>query len=244
MNANARDALRIVLAALQSAEKPCREARTCSQFRHAFHPGDRGDRHDPRHDRDIDADKFTTIAEIQEIAVIEEKLGHNVVRSSVYLLFQIFHLEQSVGSRWVPFRESCHTNSKSATVRMVTRFVKLSNEFDQIDRMLEVIVCLAILVAFWGIAAKREDIADACLRVTFENSGDLRFVVTHAREMGDRIERGRALDTHDEIMGQLPCRTTRPVSDADEMRLIGFQLPNGSIKTFHRFGTLWREKLK
>ena len=83
VNANARDALRVVLAALQSAEKPCREARTCSQFRHAFHPGDRGDRHHPRHDRDIDADKITTIAEIQEIAVIEEKLSHDVVRSSV-----------------------------------------------------------------------------------------------------------------------------------------------------------------
>ena len=52
------------------------------------------------------------------------------------------------------------------------------------------------------------------------------------------------LDAHDKIMSQLSRRATRTVSDADEMRLIGFQFTNGSIETFHASGTLWRKKFK
>ena len=244
VNAHARDAFRIVLAALQSAEKPCREPRACGQFGHAFHPANRRDWHDPRHDRDVNADKLTTITKIKEVAIIEEKLGDNVVSSRIYLLPQIIHLQQPIGSSWMSFRKSRDANSESTPVGMVSRFTELSNEFHQIDRVLEVIIRLSIRIAFWGIATERKNIADACLRVTFENSGDLRFVVAHTREMRDRVQRGRPLDPHDKIMRQLSCGTTRTVSDADEVRLVGFQLPNGSIETFHRLGTLWWEKLK
>jgi hypothetical protein len=244
VNAHARDAFRIVLAALQSAEKPCREACACSQFGHAFHPADRGDRHDSRHDRDVNADKLTTITKIKEVAIVEEKLGDNVVRSRIDLLFQIIHLQQPIGCSWMSFRKSRNANSESAPVGMVSRFTELSNEFDEINRVLEVIIRLSIRGAFWGIATEGKNIADACLRVAFENSGDLRLVVAHTREMRNRVQRGRPLDPDDKIMGHLSCRAPRTVSDADEVRLVGLQLPNGSIETFHRLGTLWGEKLK
>ena len=49
-----------------------------------------------------------------------------------------------------------------------------------------VVVCLAILVAFWRIATKRENIAYPCLGVTLEDAGDLRLRLADAGEVGDR----------------------------------------------------------
>ena len=64
-------------------------------------------------------------------------------------------------------------------------------------------------------------------RVAFENFGDLCLLVADAGEMGNRIQGGRSLDAHDEVVGELTRRATGAVGYTDEMRLIGFQLADG-----------------
>ena len=126
---DARDAFRIVLAALQGAQEPGWEPRSGGEFGHALHAADRRDRHDSGDDGNVDARQFAAVAKIQKIAVVEEKLGDDVVRSGVDLLLEIIHLQEPVWSRRMAFGKSRDTNAESTPVRMSSRFVELRMNF-------------------------------------------------------------------------------------------------------------------
>src|SRR5262249_20350458 len=72
LNADAPDHLGIVLATLQSAEKPGREAGAARQLGHAFASANRGNRHDSSNNRDVNLAQSTPLAEIEEVVIIKK----------------------------------------------------------------------------------------------------------------------------------------------------------------------------
>ena len=85
VDADALDHFFIVAATLQGAEEFGRKSRATCQLRDAPEAAHRSDRHDSRDDGDADASQLAAFAEIVEVAVVEEKLGDDVIRAGVDL---------------------------------------------------------------------------------------------------------------------------------------------------------------
>ena len=152
VNAHTRDAFWIVLASMQGAQEPGRKPRSRGEFGHASHPANRCNRHYSGNDGNIDACQLASVAKIQKIPVIEEKLRDNVVRSGVDLLLEVIHLQEPIWRGRMAFGKSRNANPESAPVRMNLQFVEFPNEPHQIGRMLEIVIRLPVFQAFAGVA--------------------------------------------------------------------------------------------
>ena len=85
----------------------------------------------------MDASQSATFSEIEKVAIIEEQLRHNVVRTGVYFRLEVVHLNQAIRRRRMTFGKTRHTDAETAAIRMRSRFIESSNEPNQINRMLE-----------------------------------------------------------------------------------------------------------
>ena len=97
-------------------------------------------------------------------------------------------------------RETGHSNPETAVVRMRTGLIELANEFHQIDGMLERVPRFIVGNSSRPISAERENVSNGRLRVSKENGFDLRFVVTDAGKVGNRVELCCVLNAFDEIV--------------------------------------------
>jgi len=97
-------------------------------------------------------------------------------------------------------RETSYADPETATVRMRAGFVESSNEFDQIDRMLERVQRLIVSNADRPIATERENVSNSRFRVPKENLIDLLFVVADACQMRNRIQLCSVLNALDKIV--------------------------------------------
>lgn len=89
----------------------------------------RRDGHDAGDDGDVDAGEITAFAEVEEVVVVEEELGADVVRAGVDFLLQVIHLEKPVGRFGVSFWEA----SDSDPERVVVAGVKVVDVADEIS---------------------------------------------------------------------------------------------------------------
>ena len=102
----------------------------------------------------MDARQFASVAKIEKIAVVEEKLGHNIIGTGIDLLLEVIHFQEPVGRGWVAFGKPRDANAKSALIRMNTRFVEFSDKSHKVDRVLKVVVGFAIFQTLRSVAAE------------------------------------------------------------------------------------------
>ena len=86
-----------------------------------FMPLIEDNRHDSGNDGDVDARQFAAVAKIEKIAVVEEKLGHDVVRAGVDLLLEVIHFQEPIRGGGMAFGKSRDADAKPARVRMSAR---------------------------------------------------------------------------------------------------------------------------
>ena len=80
----------------------------------------------------------------RKVAVVEEKLGHNVVRAGIDLLLEVIHFQEPVWRGRMAFGKSRDANAKPTPVGVNLPIVELPNESHKVGRMLEVVISLAI----------------------------------------------------------------------------------------------------
>ena len=112
----------IFAAALQGAEQFRGKTRATGQFRDSPAAAHGCYRHDPRDDWNPNAGELTALAEVVEIAVVEEKLRDDVVCAGIDLCFQVIHFHQPVGGCRVAFRENPRPQSRTHEDRDAFRF--------------------------------------------------------------------------------------------------------------------------
>ena len=141
--------------------------------------------------------------------------------------------------------KSRDADAKSAPVR-IDRRVPLNFRMNlyQVGRMLKIVVGLAVFQALRSVASQGKNVAHARRGVAFKNLGDFVLLMADTGEMRDRTQGSRLSDAHDEVVGELSRRTAGAIGHADEMRLIGLQLADGLVKTFHRLGAFRRKEFK
>ena len=110
------------------------------------------------------------------------------------------HLDQSIRRRWMSFRETGYADSKSPRIRMCARFVESSNELYQVNCVLERVSRFIVSNVLGTISPESENVPNRRLGVSKQNVLDLFFIMTDARQVRDRIQLCRVLNTLDEIV--------------------------------------------
>jgi hypothetical protein len=244
VDADAADHLAIVVATLEGAQKLGGKAGAAGELGDAFEAAHGGDRHDAGDDRDVDAGERTTFAEIEEVAIIEEELGDDVVGAGVDLRFEVIHFDQSIRRRRMAFRETGHTDPETAAIGMRAGFVEFANELHQIDRVLEDVGGFVVDASVGRIATQGENISDAGLGVAPQNRFDLAVLVADASEVRDRVEFRSGLNALDEVVREIARGATGAVGDTDEVRHVCFQFANGLVEGLGRFRRFRRKELE
>src|SRR3954447_8845756 len=142
------------------------------------------------------------------------------------------------------FRETGHANTKASGVRMNTRLVKTLDEADQVGRVLKRVLRFVVGEPPGRIAAERENVGDAGLRVTRQDGFDLGLVMADARQMRDRLDLCGVLNPLDQIMRQVASRSARSIRNADEVRHVILEIPDCLIKRFRRLWRFGRKELE
>ncbi len=96
---------------------------------------DRGDGHDAGDDRRLDAGKFATLPEIEEVAIVEKELGDDVVSSGISLALEIVHLQEAIRSRGMALRKTGDTDAETTAVGMGAGGVELLDVGDEVGRV-------------------------------------------------------------------------------------------------------------
>ena len=122
------DQFRIVLAALERAQKFRRKTRAAGELGDPFAAAHRSDRHDSGDDRDPDAGQLAAFPEIVEIAIIEKELGDDIIGAGIDFRFEVIHLDEPIRRRRMALRETGHADPEPARIGMRAAFVKLADE--------------------------------------------------------------------------------------------------------------------
>ena len=93
VDADALDGLGVVSCALEGFEEFGGEAGAGGKVGHTFEAGEAGDGHDACDDWDVDACEMAALAEVVEVAIVEEKLGADVVGALIDFGFEVIHFE-------------------------------------------------------------------------------------------------------------------------------------------------------
>ena len=178
--------------------------------------------------------------------VVEKQLRHDVVSPRINLRLQKIHFLEPVGRGRMTFRKSSHPDAKPAGIRMHSPLLgKLTDEPHEVRRMLESIIRLPVILQIARrITAQGQNVPDPSPGIALQNIMHFRFLMADARQMRNRIERGRRLEAHHQIMRHLPRRSTRPIRHTDKSRIIRLQLSNRLKQFPGRLRCLGREKLK
>src|SRR5436190_16949821 len=113
----------------------------------------------------MDAGERATFAEIEEVAVVEKELGHDVVGAGIDLRLEVIHLDQAIWGRRMAFGETGHADPEAAAVGMRAGFVEFLDELHEVDRVLKNVRRFVVGAAPWRVTAEGEDVADRVLRV-------------------------------------------------------------------------------
>lgn len=177
-----------------------------------------------------------------KIIIVKEELGHDVVGTLVDLCLKVIHLLESIRRSGMTFGKACDSDAETAIVRVTG---EVANVADQVGGLLKGVVGLVVVceVARW-VAPERENVADALAGVASQDVSDIVFLMADTGEMWDRIERGRVFQPDHEIVGQLTCRASGTVGDADKMGIVGFQFGNRLVEGFRSGFALGREKFE
>ncbi len=217
LDADTLHGLPIVAGTVERTQQPGGEVRTGRQFGHPPDAFGRGDGHDARDDRKVDAREAAPVAEVEEIMIIKKELCANIVGSFIHLRLEVVHFEQAVGRVRVTFGKACDANAKPPWVGMFARFIELTDVPNEVGGVGEGVLRPVIVTGTGGgVASEGEDVADPNGGVAFECGGDFLRAMIHTREVGDGRGRGRFLDADDEVVGQFPGRAARAVGDAHE----------------------------
>lgn len=116
VDADAFDGVRVAMGAVEGADECRGEAGAGGEFGHAFHALEGGDGHDAGDDGAVDAGELAAVAEIEEVVVVEEQLGADVVGACVDFGFQQFQFAHAIGGGWVAFGEAGDADAEAAWV--------------------------------------------------------------------------------------------------------------------------------
>ena len=110
-------------------------------------------------DGHADAGQLAALAEVVEIAVVEEELRTNVIRAGVHFPLEVVHLLEAIGRRGMAFREAGDADAEAArTWRGRAR----ADEAHQILGVAEGVGTAVIVQPIARrIAAQRQDVLDA-----------------------------------------------------------------------------------
>src|SRR5205823_5749415 len=111
------------------------------------------------------------------VAIIEEELRDDVVRAGIDLRLEMVHFHQAIRRGGMAFWKAGHTDAKTARIGMGSGFVETTDKFHEIARVLKRVARLIVVAFAWRIAAERENVSNARLRVAAQNRFDLRFAV-------------------------------------------------------------------
>lgn len=193
---------------LNGAEEFGGDPGTGSEVGHPGHSGEGIDWHDPGDDGDVDAGEFATLAEVVEIAVIEEKLGDDVIGSGIDLGFEILNFFQAVRGGGMSFGEAGHSDGDVGEM-----FSEERNQIGGVEKTVR--GWLPFGLTFGRIAAEGEDVAESGLMVALDDAADFVLGRADAGEVGDDGEVGLFLDADDELMGAVASGTSGSVGDGN-----------------------------
>ena len=117
---------------------------------------------------------------------------------------------------------------------------------DETDEVLGVLerISGALVVSHGSrrVAAQGQDVLDRRRGVAIQQSGDLILGVANAGQMRDGGQLGFTLNSHDQVVGSLPCRAPRAIGHRNERWLEGLQLSDRLEKLFRGLvGLGWEE---
>src|SRR5262245_51586723 len=97
---------RIVPTPLDQPQQFRRVAGSCRHLGHRHHALFRRHRHDAGHDGHLDPGQLAPLAEVVEVAVLEEQLRADVISPGVHLCLEVIHLLEPIRAARVPLREA------------------------------------------------------------------------------------------------------------------------------------------
>lgn len=198
MKADLANGFRRVTGSLKGFEQAGRVACAARKFGHALHRREAGHRHDTGHNGNGNASQIATFPKIVEIPVFKEELRANVVSTGVDLLLKVVHFKQAIGSGRMAFRKTGDADSESTWIGVTCEFL---DEADQISSLGKGVAGVVVVGSIpWRISPESQDIADSSLCVALQNHIYLRFRVTHAREVRNRVEGRLFFEPEDKIV--------------------------------------------
>lgn len=185
------------------------------------------------------------IAVVEEVVIVEEELGADVVGPGGDFFGEVVHFPEAVGSGRMAFREACDADAEAPGVWVDSGLVELADEADEVGGVAEIAVGpVVVRPVARGVTAEGEDVRDAGLGVAGEDFPDFVLVVADAGEVGDRWCGGGGLDANDEIVGELAGAAAGAIGDGDERWLIGLEFNDGAVEVFGAGSGAWREELE
>ena len=161
----------IVLAAADGTQQSCGEPGAERQLGHAHHAALRRDRHDAGDDRHLDAGQVAALAEVVEVAIVEEELRADVVGAGVHLSLQVVHLLEPVRRGRVPLGEAGDADAEAA--RVGDAFTAL-DERDQVARVAEgVRGAVVVRHVLRRVAAQGQNVVDARVGIAVEDGAQV-----------------------------------------------------------------------
>ncbi len=86
----------------------------------------------------MDAGEGAAVAEVEEVVVVEEELGPDVVGTGVDFGFEEVEFGDAVGCGGVAFREGGDADAEAARVGVLAGFVEFFDEGDEVCGVAEV----------------------------------------------------------------------------------------------------------
>ena len=191
----------------------------------------------------LDAGQVAALAEVVEVAVVEEQLRADVVGAGVHLSLEVVHLLEAVRRAGVAFGEAGHADAEAARVAAV---VVRPDEAHQPLGVAEGVLGAVVVRA--GRAAGRRP-GRGCSRSPKPRSGRgwrpaRRCVWQTQVRCETAVRLGLAVDADDEVVGAFARRAAGAVGDGDERRLQLLQAGDVGEQLLGRLVGLRREELE
>lgn len=189
--------LGVILCACQGAKQLSRKARAQGEFRHPFHPLERGDGHDAGDNGNVDPGQPAPFAEIVEIAVVEKKLRADVIGAGIDFGLEVLNFLESIGRVGMTFGEPGHPDP-----HMGKMFFGEGHQFHGVAKVL-----LGRIPRLLGgrVASQGHDVVDAVFIIPLENPENFIPARLHARQVRHDRQVRLIVQLDDQVMGQLTC---------------------------------------
>lgn len=200
--------------------------------------------HDAGDDGDLDSGQIATVAEVVEVAVVEEHLGDDEVGAGVGFGFEVVHLGHAVWCAGVSFWESGDADAEAAGVGVPERLGLILDKRDELGGVAKAFFPPVVCGFVWWVATEREDVGHTSLGVGGEQIAEFVLGLLDAGHVGDGVEPGLVLGAQDEVTGEFSGGAAGAVGDGDVGRTELFEPDHAFVERLGGFFGARREELE